>query len=225
MNPAAERVVERDIVFGDQSAAGGGGTESAKTDSLRGGIGDERAGTAKELDAGQRAQLIVEGDGGGGAQGFAGEQARSDGALQDAERGAIGGDGDLLGFGDWSGFGGRCRVCGIPGPQVRGTGSTRRCWGCGRELLRGLGGKGRRDEPCRNRQCNDQHVRATDRFVFEPPHGMHLGERGKKLFNHCATAGQLVRRRRREWYIPLQPSGEIRILDVDSALQAMRDAQ
>ena len=47
VNPTAERVVERDIVFGDQSAAGRGGTEGAKADSLRGGIGDERTGAAR----------------------------------------------------------------------------------------------------------------------------------------------------------------------------------
>ena len=82
VNPAAERVVERDIVFGDEGAAGGGGTEGAKADSLRSGIGDERAGAAKELDAGKLAQLVIEGDAGGGAQRLLGEKARGDGAFQ-----------------------------------------------------------------------------------------------------------------------------------------------
>ena len=71
VNPSAERVVERHIVFGDERAAGGGGTQAAQADALRGGIGDQRTGAAEELDAGKLAQLIVEGDGGGGAQRFA----------------------------------------------------------------------------------------------------------------------------------------------------------
>ena len=96
VNPSAERIVERHIVLGDEGAAGGGGTESAKADALRSGIGDERAGTAEKLDAGKLAQLVIEGEAGGGAQRLLSKQARSDRALQNAKRSAIRGDGDLV---------------------------------------------------------------------------------------------------------------------------------
>ena len=163
MNPAAERIVERDIVFGDQRAAGGGGTEGAKADSLRGRIGDERAGAAKQLDAGELAELIVECDAGGRAQRLGGEQAGGDWAFQSAERGAIGGDGDLFGLGE------RRRI-GWWGSLGRG--------GCGRRLRRGLSGEVRRDRRRGDRRCNKQGERASDRFEFEQPHGLESQESG-----------------------------------------------
>ena len=60
------------------------------------GIGHQRTGAAEQLDAGKLAQLVVQGDGGRGAQRLLREQARGRRAFQSAQRGAIGGDGDLL---------------------------------------------------------------------------------------------------------------------------------
>ncbi len=63
MNPSADRVVEGYVVVGDKRAAGGGGAETAQADALRCGIGDERTGAAKKFEAGNLADLAVEGNG------------------------------------------------------------------------------------------------------------------------------------------------------------------
>ena len=97
VDPSAQRIVERLIVFRDQSAAGGGGTEAAQADALRGGVGDQRTRSAVELHARKLAHLAVEGDGRGGAERGLREQARGGRALQLAERRAIGGDRNFLG--------------------------------------------------------------------------------------------------------------------------------
>jgi len=99
MDGSGEGVVQRDIVFGEQGAAGGGGTECAEAHSLRGGVGDQRTGAAEELEAGKLAELVVECGRGGGAEGLLSEEARGDGAFERAERGAVGGDRYLLGVG------------------------------------------------------------------------------------------------------------------------------
>ncbi len=99
MNPSADGVVEGHVVFSDQRAAGGGGTQAAQADALRGGIGHQRTGAAEQLDAGKLAQLIVHGDCGRIGERGLSEQARGCRAFQRAERRAIGGDGYLLGCG------------------------------------------------------------------------------------------------------------------------------
>jgi hypothetical protein len=68
MNPSADGVVEGHIVLGDEGAAGRSGAEAAYADSLRGGIGNERTGAAEHFNAGQLAHLVVQGDGGHGAE-------------------------------------------------------------------------------------------------------------------------------------------------------------
>ena len=65
VNPSAYGVVQRDIVLGEQGAAGGGGTQAAQADSLRGGVCHQRTGTAEEFDTGKLAKLAVQSDGRG----------------------------------------------------------------------------------------------------------------------------------------------------------------
>jgi hypothetical protein len=59
VDPAADGVVEGYVVVGDKRAAGGGGAEAAQADSLGGGVGDERTGTAEKLEAGNLSDLAV----------------------------------------------------------------------------------------------------------------------------------------------------------------------
>ena len=94
VNPSADGVVEGHIVVGNKRAAGGGGTEAAQADALRCGVGDERTGAAEELEAGNLADLAVEGDGRRVAESALREQPRGGGAFKRAERSAVGGDGD-----------------------------------------------------------------------------------------------------------------------------------
>ena len=82
MDPPANGIVERHIFHGEQGAAGGGGAEAAQAESLRGGVGDERAGAAEELDAGQLAELAIEGKGGGHGQSLLRELAGGDRAFK-----------------------------------------------------------------------------------------------------------------------------------------------
>ena len=169
VNPSAERIIERDIVLGNESAAGGSGTESAKADALRSGIGHERAGTAEKLDAGKLAQLVIEGEAGGGAQRLLSKQARSDRALQNAKRSAISGHGDLVDVRD------RRRL------------GVRRGLGCGWSLRWSLSGE------CR--ENDGERCPANDRFEWEPPHALGSQGWGKRLLNHFDAAERNLRQR------------------------------
>ena len=100
VNPSADGVVEGHIVFGDQRAAGGGGTEAAQADALRGGIGHQRTGAAEQLDAGKLAQLAIHGDRGRIGEGGLCQEARGYRTLKRTERRAIRGDRDLFGSRD-----------------------------------------------------------------------------------------------------------------------------
>ena len=61
VNPSADGIVQRHIVFSDQGAAGRGGTQAAQADSLRRGIGHQRTRPAEHLHAGKLAQFVVQG--------------------------------------------------------------------------------------------------------------------------------------------------------------------
>ena len=94
VNPAADGIVEGHVVVDDECAAGGGGAEAAQADSLGCGVGDERTGTAEELEAGNLADLAVESDGRRFAENALREEPRRRRAFKRAERRAVGSDGD-----------------------------------------------------------------------------------------------------------------------------------
>ncbi len=96
MDPAAKWVVERDVVFSDESPRRRCRPEAAQADTLRAGIRDQRWRRAEVLDAGKLAELIVERDARGGSEGLPREDAGGRRAFESAERSAIGSDGDLF---------------------------------------------------------------------------------------------------------------------------------
>jgi len=60
MNPAAEGIVERNLVTDYERAAGSGAAEAAQAEAFGGGIGRPRAGAAEELEPRDRMQAVVE---------------------------------------------------------------------------------------------------------------------------------------------------------------------
>jgi hypothetical protein len=96
VDPAAVGVVEGDVVEDDEGAAGCGGAEAAEGDAFGGGVGDEGAGAAEELEAGDLAEFAVEGGRGGLLKLLRVEDAGAGRTVGGAERGTIGGDGDGL---------------------------------------------------------------------------------------------------------------------------------
>ena len=116
VNPPSYGVVQRHVVLGDQGAAGGGGTEAAQADALRGGVGHQGAGAPEQLDAGKLTQPSVEGDGSRGVECLERKDAGGRRAFERIEGRAIGGDGHLLGAGR------RLKPQGGPGVQHQGLG-------------------------------------------------------------------------------------------------------
>ena len=96
MYPATDRIVEGNVIFCDQGAAGGCGAETSQTDALRGGVGDQRTGAAEQLHAGKLAQFAVERDGGCSGELVAGEFAGAGRTFKRTQRRPVGGDSDLL---------------------------------------------------------------------------------------------------------------------------------
>ena len=165
VDPATDGVVQRNVVLGHQGAAGGGGSQAAQANALRRGVGDERTGAAEKLDAGKLAHLIVEGDGGGGLEGFRGKLASDGRTLQVAERGAIGCHGDLFRCAGWGETKGRvcrralhpaARKTGPPRERGRAHGTTIRA---GRRRWSGPGRCRRHCAPWRRRRPSRRHLR------------------------------------------------------------------
>ena len=96
IDPAPERIVERDAVLEHQRAAGSARAHAAQRDALRRGVRDAAARPAKQSEPGRLAQRIVEGQGGGGGEVLGPEHNRIGCRVARAHRGASGRHRDAL---------------------------------------------------------------------------------------------------------------------------------
>ena len=96
VDPAAERVVEREAVGEDEGAARPARPEPPQRHALGGGVGGAAAGAAEEGEAGDLPQRVVHGGGGGRVEGGAGHDGDARGRVGDPRVAARRGDRDLL---------------------------------------------------------------------------------------------------------------------------------
>ena len=96
VDPAPERIVERDAVLEHERAAGSARAHAAQRDALRGRVCHAAARPAKQGEPRDLAQGIVEGQGGGGREVLRPEHNRIGCRVARAHPGASGGHGDAL---------------------------------------------------------------------------------------------------------------------------------